>query len=72
VSIESHAAQDLAMSADDAEGIVGGKNESSGHQHKTAQPKPAQHAAVPAETDSVVQASAGGWQPVVDDPSEDC
>jgi len=65
VSIESDANQDLAMSDEDAEGVVGGKG------HRKAA-KPAHHAPAPAEVNTEVQASGGGWQPVVDDPSEDC
>ena len=64
MSIESDANQDLSMSDDDAEEVVGGKA-----QHKAA--KPAHHTA-PAETNVEVQATGGAWQPVVDDPSEDC
>jgi hypothetical protein len=68
VSIESDANQDLAMSDEDAEGVVGGKA------HHKAAPKPgANHAGAPAETNTEVQGgNLGGWQPVVDDPSEDC
>lgn len=64
MSIESDANQDLAMSDEDADGVVGGK----------AHPKhgkPA-HQTAPAEVNTEVQASSGDWQPVVDDPSEDC
>ena len=70
VSIESDANQDLAMSDEDAEGVVGGKAnvKKSGKSHKLHP----QHAAAPAEVDTEVQASGGAWQPVVDDPSEDC
>ena len=65
MSIESDANQDLAMSDEDAEGVVGGKAH-----HKAAKPH---HPAVAAtEVNTEVQATGGGWQPVVDDPSEDC
>ena len=64
MSIEADANQDLALDDEDAENVIGG-------QHKTKKAvKPA--AAAPAEIDTTVQASGGGWQPVVDDPSEDC
>ena len=67
MSIESDANQDLAMSDEDAEGVVGGKAnvKKSGKLHP-------HHEAAPAEVNTEVQASGGGWQPVVDDPSEDC
>ena len=64
MSIESDANQDLSMSDEDADGIVGGKAH-----HKTEKPT---HQVTPAESNVEVQASGGGWQPVVDDPSEDC
>jgi hypothetical protein len=67
VSIESDANQDLAMSDDEAEGVVGGKSHT-----KPAKSKPAHHASAPAEVNTEVKASGGGWQPYVDDPSEDC
>jgi hypothetical protein len=66
VSIESDANQDLALDDEDAEGVVGG-HAAHKHEHKS---KPAHQAA--AETNVEVQASGGGFQPVVDDPSEDC
>ena len=65
MSIESDAGQDLAVSDEDAESVVGGKAN-----HKGA--RPPHQAAAAAEINTEVQASGGGWQPVVDDPSEDC
>jgi len=66
VSIESDANRDLSLSEEDAEGVVGGKR----NLKKTLKTK--HPAAAPAETNVEVQASGGGFQPVVDDPSEDC
>jgi hypothetical protein len=65
VSIESDANQDLAMTDEDAEGVVGGKAN-----RKAA--KPHHRAVAAAEVNTEVQATGGAWQPVVDDPSEDC
>jgi hypothetical protein len=65
VSIEADANQDLALDDEDAENVIGG-------QHKTKKAVKPAAAAAPAEVDTTVQASGGGWQPVVDDPSEDC
>lgn len=64
MSIEADADRDLALSAEDAENVVGGHKQA----RKAAKPTPQ----VPAEVDTTVQASGGPWQPVVDDPSEDC
>ena len=64
MSIEADANQDLALDDEDAENVIGG-------QHKTKKAVKSA-AAAPAEVDTTVQASGGGWQPVVDDPSEDC
>jgi hypothetical protein len=65
VSIEADANQDLALDDEDAENVVGGQNKAK-KAVKAVKPAPA------AEVDTTVQASGGGWQPVVDDPSEDC
>jgi hypothetical protein len=68
VSIESDANQDLSMSDEDAEGVVGG-HAAHKHSHKSKQPT---HTAAPNVTNTEVQASGGGFQPVVDTPDEDC
>jgi hypothetical protein len=68
VSIESDANEDLAMSDEDAEGVVGGKTH-----HQATKKGPLHTASTPAETNTEVQGgNLGGWQPAVDDPSEDC
>jgi hypothetical protein len=64
--MEADVHQDLALTDEDAENVVGGQKKLK----KTAKPA-AQHAAA-AEVDVQIDASGGGWQPYVDDPSEDC
>jgi hypothetical protein len=64
VSIDENANQDLPLDDEDAENVVGGRMNVKKEAKRTAKPA--------AEVDVTVQASGGGWQPVVDDPSEDC
>jgi hypothetical protein len=64
VGIEQDSQPDLALSPEDAEKVAGG------HRQVKKAVKPSHP--VPAEVDSTVQASGGPWQPVVDDPSDDC
>jgi hypothetical protein len=67
VSIEADVHQDLSLNEEDAENVMGGRNRL---KKKTAKPA-SQHAAA-AEVDTQIDASGGGWQAYVDDPSEDC
>ena len=64
MSTEADAQRDLDLSSEDAEQVGGGRRQT--------RPEAKRTTPAPAVVDTTVQASGGGWQPVVDDPSEDC